>query len=524
MQRIFQFLIKSERYVTKATTTKTAVRTKYSKRVTTTISSPLHNPSADLTTTASNPNYCEKTNNNKNHAGFISDAQLDAAEALIKSRLSVKKQRKLKRYFSEPDLERMEYARDFQKLEAKLSDLRQWEHTPCWDQFVKSPQGTPFTLLSYNILAQNLLEAHPYLYRHHDPRALSWNYRNYRLVQEILSIQPQILCLQEVQESHLAMLEQQLSSLDLSVLYKKRTGFKDDGCAIFYNRKLFNLIEYHTIEYYQPNCQLLNRENVAIVAKLSSKSDPSCTFVVGTTHLLYNPRRQDVRLAQVQVLLAELDRIAYSADSKYVPVIMTGDFNLQPYTAPYKLLTKGQLKYDALLPRTLEKPRNDDNRQECAGKQLLPKNLGITDDCQHIHVVTTNERNFTKLHHTEKIYSVEEEDRIEVDYTENAPNIPFSTGELRHKFNFTSVYEHKLGKPDQEASTFQDQWVTVDYIFYTRDSNNAQDESLKLLGRYKLPPVNRCNDMGMVPNLYFGSDHLSLAAKFLIKGENKGKL
>lgn len=271
MQRIFQFLLKSERYVTaSANHTKTKVRTKYSlnnsitatdKNKVLTKSSPLHNLSADLTTTASkpalttNPNYCEKTD--KSHGEQLPPAeQINASDTLTKSRFAIKKARKLKRYFNDPDLETMEIARDFQKLEAKLANLRQWEHTPAWDQFVKSPQGTPFTLLSYNILAQNLLEAHPYLYRHHDGRALPWNYRNYRLVQEILSIKPNILCLQEVQQSHLAMFEQQLSSLDLSVLYKKRTGFKDDGCAIFYNHKLFNLIEYHTIEYYQPSCQV----------------------------------------------------------------------------------------------------------------------------------------------------------------------------------------------------------------------------------------------------------------------------
>lgn len=65
-------------------------------------------------------------------------------------------------------------------------------------------------------------------------------------------------------------------------------------------------------------------------------------FVVATTHLLYNPRRQDVRLVQIQILLAELDRISKIHDIEAnVPVILTGDFNLQPNTAPYNLLTKG---------------------------------------------------------------------------------------------------------------------------------------------------------------------------------------
>ena len=65
-------------------------------------------------------------------------------------------------------------------------------------------------------------------------------------------------------------------------------------------------------------------------------------FVVATTHLLYNPKRQDIRLVQIQILLAELDRISKIQDIEAnVPVILTGDFNLQPNTAPYNLLTKG---------------------------------------------------------------------------------------------------------------------------------------------------------------------------------------
>jgi protein angel len=45
------------------------------------------------------------------------------------------------------------------------------------------------------------------------------------------------------------------------------------------------------------------------------KSAPSQAVVVATTHLLYNPRRSDVRLAQVQLLLAEIDRLAYNRDT-----------------------------------------------------------------------------------------------------------------------------------------------------------------------------------------------------------------
>lgn len=86
---------------------------------------------------------------------------------------------------------------------------------------------------------------------------------------------------------------------------------RTDGCAIYYKRDTFNLVEYATVEFHQPNITILNRDNVAVIAKFSPRGNPEVEFVVATTHLLYNPRRQDVRLAQTQLLLAELDRMAF---------------------------------------------------------------------------------------------------------------------------------------------------------------------------------------------------------------------
>lgn len=106
------------------------------------------------------------------------------------------------------------------------------------------------------------------------------------------------------------------------------------------------MLEEHNVEFEQPGVEILNRENVAIIAKLCLKSDPSIQFLVATTHLLYNPRRQDIRLAQIQVLLTELDRHAERTDRNghktYLPVILTGDFNLKPYSAPFNFITNGK--------------------------------------------------------------------------------------------------------------------------------------------------------------------------------------
>lgn len=98
----------------------------------------------------------------------------------------------------------------------------------------------------------------------------------------------------------------------------------------------------------------------------------------------------------------------------------------------------------------------------------------------------------------------------------NDKNIQFESGQLKHRFDFRSVYKHQIGSKDQEATTFQNKWITVDYIFYSHDGKATKNNKLYLLSTYKLPSITRCMEMGMVPNRYFGSDHLVLAAKFYL--------
>lgn len=47
-------------------------------------------------------------------------------------------------------------------------------------------------LLSFNILAQNLLETHSYLYKNHDPAALSWMTRKPLVLQEIFEAEANV--------------------------------------------------------------------------------------------------------------------------------------------------------------------------------------------------------------------------------------------------------------------------------------------------------------------------------------------
>lgn len=61
------------------------------------------------------------------------------------------------------------------------------------------------------------------------------------------------------------------------------------------------------VEYNQPFVSSLDRDNVGLIAKfrpLGARPAHKQSFCVATTHLLYNPKRHDVKLAQLAVLLA----------------------------------------------------------------------------------------------------------------------------------------------------------------------------------------------------------------------------
>lgn len=114
-----------------------------------------------------------------------------------------------------------------------------------------------FTLMSYNILAQHHIDSQPSLYNNHESDALCWTHRFDALKREINDISPDILCLQEVQQSHLTQIANHFDALGYDTsLFKKRTGLQVDGCAIFFKRNLFDLIEFHFVDYFQPDIKV----------------------------------------------------------------------------------------------------------------------------------------------------------------------------------------------------------------------------------------------------------------------------
>ncbi|KAK2586648.1 hypothetical protein KPH14_011693 [Odynerus spinipes] len=380
-----------------------------------------------------------------------------------------------------------------------------------------------FRLLSFNILAQNLLEAHPYLYLQHDRRALPWEVRRPLLIQEILRAQADVICLQEMQEEHLSEFLKPFQELNYKYLYKKRTNDKEDGLLLLYRSDQFNLIDYAKVELYQPGVKLLNRDNVGIVAKLSFCDSPNTQIVIATTHLLFNPRRNDVRLAQTQLLLTEIERIAFIENTelgpKYLPIILSGDFNLEPHTGVYKFITEGSFEY-------YSKGKNlEPAKYRCLSNLLIPPRLRITDNCQYLHlllkrlkenITEVTKKKDTKSNTQDTLHDEAVPKQVEIDINKTEPQlveitqghyVRFSSGTLTHPFKLRSIYKHVNKRGEKEATTNQDEWITVDYIFYS---------GVEPVDKYTLPTIEQCKTLPTIPNFAVGSDHLCLGASFKI--------
>ncbi|XP_020242675.1 carbon catabolite repressor protein 4 homolog 6, partial [Asparagus officinalis] len=220
------------------------------------------------------------------------------------------------------------------------------------------PQCERFTVLAYNILADYLARDHrSKLYFHIPHHILDWEWRKKRLFLEFGLWSPDIMCLQEVDRFH--DLEEELTIRGYAGIWKMRTGNAVDGCAIFWRTNRFQLQHEEHIEFNK----LGLRDNVAQICVLESRNQnpvdklstaPASSdqsrgvnqIVICNIHVLYNPKRGEMKLGQVRMLL---DR-AYAVSRNWhnAPVIVCGDFNATPNSPLYKFISEQKLDLSGL--------------------------------------------------------------------------------------------------------------------------------------------------------------------------------
>lgn len=250
----------------------------------------------------------------------------------------------------------------------RSSDVgRRWHslHRICYH--TPRSQNFRFRVISYNVLADGLLHAHSELYSGVEQWMKDWEYRRRNLLQEILHYEADVICLQEVEKCHFeAWFEPRLKEKGYTGIYMKRTRDKTDGCATFFKHSRFTLVKSKLVSFLKPDVRLMDRDNVAIVVLLKPKcrtgkpppQKSNNLICVSNTHVLFNKKRGDIKLAQLTCLFAEINEMARitspdCGDCKHHPIICCGDFNSTPYSPIYNFVARGVLNYQRMFRENL---------------------------------------------------------------------------------------------------------------------------------------------------------------------------
>ncbi|XP_038205700.1 protein angel homolog 2 isoform X1 [Arvicola amphibius] len=377
-----------------------------------------------------------------------------------------------------------------------------------------------FSVMSYNILSQDLLEDNSHLYRHCRRPVLHWSFRFPNILKEIKHFDADVLCLQEVQEDHYGTeIRPSLESLGYHCEYKMKTGRKPDGCAICFKHAKFSLLSVNPVEFCRRDIPLLDRDNIGLVLLLQPKMPHAAppSICVANTHLLYNPRRGDIKLTQLAMLLAEISSVAHRKDGSFCPIIMCGDFNSVPGSPLYSFIKEGKLNYEGLAIGKVSGQEQSSRGQRILSIPIWPPDLGISQSC---------------VYETQQVPRAGKTDsgltEAPLEKTEVGVSAENVSSHLQHHFSLSSVYSHYL--PDTglpEVTTCHSQSaITVDYIFYSAEKEDAARGpgaevalvgGLKLLARLSLLTEQDLWTVNGLPNEHSSSDHLPLLAKFRLE-------
>uniref|UniRef100_A0A1A7XP52 Angel homolog 1 n=1 Tax=Iconisemion striatum TaxID=60296 RepID=A0A1A7XP52_9TELE len=258
--------------------------------------------------------------------------------------------------------------------------------------------------------------------------------------------------------------------------------------------------------------EMLDRHNVGIVlllrplvvqeAGVTEVGPPLC---VANTHLLFNPKRGDVKLAQLAMLLAEIDAMIKTCKAKgeRCNVVVCGDFNSVPHMPLHQLIITGELYYQGL-PARMISGQEDLSYKHCSRQlfaPLWPSSLGINDLCQYTANTNSQTCESTSQQSEKRQYThefmlqlrycpaacVRPQDLILIPGVTNiTPDISGDDQQhdkrfrnvLRHTLDLDSVYKHVLPRSGlPEITTLHSEGgVTVDYIFYSPKRDFAFDQ------------------------------------------------
>ncbi|CAJ0581624.1 unnamed protein product, partial [Mesorhabditis spiculigera] len=351
---------------------------------------------------------------------------------------------------------------------------------------------------SYNVLCQSTAARTMYLYRHlkSDPRAISWESRWPLLAQEFEMLGADVYGLQEVDSNHLQQYEDYFKAKGYLTYFKKRTADEfPDGCLLAFKQDRFRVEHYEEVEYFVSSRAILDKHQVGQVCVVRDlKTRHRLCFA--NTHLLFNEKRGDIKLLQLMMLFATINKIK-KLSWEPTPLFIMGDMNMQPFSPLYRFITQARLALGDSPRHTLSGQTTSSN-PVAVGYPLIPE--------------------FLKLARNSMFYS-----------TKPMPAPSPCDDVFTHLLDgLASVYchAHSGSLPNAEVSTFHSGVANPDFIFFSIKGYRRTEkgvlidplDDVRLITRLTLPTEAMLRrTLGCWPNTSVPSDHIPLLADFALR-------
>ncbi|KAG0680799.1 hypothetical protein C6P40_003953 [Pichia californica] len=207
-------------------------------------------------------------------------------------------------------------------------------------------------IMTYNLLAQALIRRTLFP---DNGEILKWQKRSKVLIQELKDYDCDVLCLQEVDfVQYKTFWRPELEKLGYETKFH-RGNDKNHGISIFYKRSLFNLIDLCLIDFDNEKSGNIQprtiTKNVGLILGLVLRNDSTKMITIGTAHLFWHPFGTYERTRQTFIVLSKSKEFekriqVLHPEIKKIWKFFAGDFNSQPYDAPYLSITSKPVKYD----------------------------------------------------------------------------------------------------------------------------------------------------------------------------------
>ncbi|KAJ8022709.1 CCR4-NOT transcription complex subunit 6-like [Holothuria leucospilota] len=351
-----------------------------------------------------------------------------------------------------------------------------------------------FSVMCYNVLCDKY--ATRQIYGYCPTWALNWEYRKKGIIEEILTGNADIICLQEVEtEQYHSLFHPTLKQHGYESVFSPKSRAKTmdehdrkfvDGCAIFYRTSKFSLVKEHLVEFNQlamanaEGCEdMLNRvmtkDNIGLAVLLETREEcygaisalhPELAgirqrLLVANVHIHWDPEYSDVKLLQMMMFMQELQKVldeesqslrpggsnqsSRGSDDNQLPLILCGDLNSLPESGVLEYLEKGRV-------------------------------------------------------------SVTHEDFKDIDYKILRMSNNFDNGYITHNFKLARAH---LNTPQEFTNFTYDFKGIIDYIFFSK----THIRTLGVLGPVDRELLDQAKIVGC-PHTCVASDHFSLLSEF----------